>query len=199
MKGFLGLRTIIHHEPPVNQESPGIPGLQLIKPIRGMIFGLTDFEHIEIISFMNEINKWHVVKNPDYIFNMDKPRVRGLTAKDLTAKSDNRIIQDFVQKLVISIDAEIASLNKAGLSLCRYELPTNIPVNNLSKTDVQTVVYSELLLIYSNPEDAGGKGFDRVYIDLQGQKTFIQIHWMNGITDADRATRKAIISKHQLR
>lgn len=120
-------------------------------------------------------------------------QVRGLTQRELYAKSDRRIVTDIVYDLVRVIDAAIQTAHSSGFCYIEHELPTNFGINNMNKTDAQTMIYSELLMLYSNPESEGGKGFSDCTIDI-GIKTILKIKWLNGIDDAERIRRKSIIA-----
>lgn len=118
--------------------------------------------------------------------------VRGLTQRELFAKSDRRIIQDIVQEQVKVIDVEITTAHSAGFNHIEHELPVNFSINNLDKADAQTMIYSEILMLYKNPENQGGKGFEDVYIDV-GLKPMLHISWLNGMDDDERKRRKEFI------
>lgn len=118
--------------------------------------------------------------------------VRGITAKQLFAKSDNRIIQDIVQEQVKLIDGRLLVAQGAGFSSIEYELPTNFSINNMDKKDAQIMIYSEILLMYKNPEPSG-KGFEEVHIMSSGIKKILKIDWVNGMDDEERKRREKII------
>lgn len=117
----------------------------------------------------------------------------GLTARELFAKSDRKIIQEIVKEQVKLIDAAINTAHSAGFSQIEQELPTNFNINNMSKSDAQTMIYSELIMIYKNPEEQGGKGFEDVSIDYTATKAFLHIKWLNGMDPAEKERRKRII------
>ena len=117
---------------------------------------------------------------------------KGLTQRELFAKSDRRIVQDNVQDQIKLIDTSILTAHAAGFNHIEHELPTNFPINNLDKSDAQTMIYSEILMLYKNPESQGGKGFEKVYID-GGAKSILHIYWLNGMDENERARRKEFI------
>lgn len=123
-------------------------------------------------------------------------QVGGLTAHELFAKSDRSLIHEIVREQVKLIDAEIITAHTAGFNHIEHELPINFNINNMNKSDAQTMIYSELLMIYKNPIPEG-KGFNKVYID-GGLKSKLHIYWLNGMNAAERKRRNQFISECQL-
>lgn len=118
--------------------------------------------------------------------------VRGVTARDLFQKSDRRVIQEIVTDQVKVIDAHINTAHGSGFSEITYELPTNFQINNMNKADAQTMIYSEILMIYKKPEPEG-KGFENVYVDI-GIKSVMRISWLNGMDEDERERRLQFIN-----
>lgn len=117
---------------------------------------------------------------------------RGVTQRELFAKSDRRIVKEIVSEHVKIIDASITAAHSAGFNHVEYDLPNNFGINNLDKADAQTMIYSEILMTYKNAEKDGGKGFEDVRIII-GKSHKIHIGWLNGMDDTERAARKAFI------
>jgi len=120
----------------------------------------------------------------------------GLTADDLLQKSDLRIVHDIVQQQIKLIDAQIINNHTMGFDQIAYDLPVNFQINAMNKSDAQTLIYSELLMIYSGPPPKG-KGFPYVAIDL-GEKSTMHIKWRNGMNSDERRSRQAYIQSHKL-
>ncbi len=120
------------------------------------------------------------------------PRVRGLTARELFAKSRRKVIADIVQDQIRVIDAEISTNHTAGFNSIAHELPVNFNIGGMDKADAQTIVYSEILSTYKESEDKGGKGFDNVYIE-PGERPKLYIYWVNGMDDDERRQRMEFI------
>ena len=120
-------------------------------------------------------------------------KTRGLTHSELFAKSDKKIIQEIVNDQVKVIDVQINVAHNAGFSEILYELPVNFNVNNMSKADAQTMIYSEILRIYKDAEP-NGKGFDNTTIEL-GAKPCIRVSWINGMDKSERAQRNEYIKQ----
>lgn len=118
---------------------------------------------------------------------------RGITHRELFMKSSRRIITDIVQEQVREIDAAILRAHTAGFGSITHELPTVFGLNNVDKADAQVLIYSEILLMYRNPETMGGKGFSDTYIDLRATKSMLIIHWQNGMDDDERRSRLDVI------
>jgi len=116
---------------------------------------------------------------------------KGITAKDLRERSSRPLIDIFVEDLVRKIDTEILTAHKLNKDNATIELPTLFNINNMDKVDSQTLIYSELIMLYNRPIDQGGRGFT-VRIDI-GVKTFIHIKWINGMDDDEKNQRKKII------
>lgn len=120
-----------------------------------------------------------------------------LTLSELFRKGNRKMVDDIVREQVRIIDAAIQTAHAAGLDSVEHELPTNFTINNLNKADAQTLIYSEILLAYKRPESEGGKGFDRVFIDI-GPKSKIIIQWLNGLSDSERERRQKIIKSSMI-
>jgi hypothetical protein len=125
----------------------------------------------------------------------DIQRPRGLTAQILFKQSNRDVIQVLVADQISVIDAKIAVAHQAGFNTIDYELPVNFSINNMDKADAQTLVYSELIKLYSDPEPKG-KGF-QAYIELNSTPR-IHIFWVNGMDDAERKQRNELIRNHLL-
>jgi hypothetical protein len=122
----------------------------------------------------------------------------GLTARELYKKSNRQHVTNCVKEQVKLIDAEINIAHNAGFNHIAYELPNNFQINNLDKADAQTLVYSDIIEVYTKSEDSGGKGFTETYIDV-GTTTMLHIYWLNGMDDEERDERRAMILKHKVK
>jgi hypothetical protein len=116
---------------------------------------------------------------------------KGVTAKDLLEKSSRPMVDIYVEDLVRKIDTEILTAHKLNKDSTTVELPTIFSINNMDKADAQTLIYSEIILLYKRPVEQGGRGFN-VRIDI-GIRTFIHIKWINGMNDEEKNQRKKII------
>lgn len=116
---------------------------------------------------------------------------KGVTAKDLLEKSSRTLVDIYVEDLVRKIDTEILTAHKLNKDSVVVELPTIFNIVNMGKTDAQTLIYSEIILLYKRPISEGGRGFT-VRIDM-GVKTFIYIKWINGMNEEEKNQRKKII------
>ena len=125
---------------------------------------------------------------------MSQPR--GLVMSSLMRESNRYIIKHIVQEQVRVIDAKILTAHKAGFNYVEHELPINFNINNMDKSDSQTIIYSEIIEKYITPEAAGGKGFTDVKIDGSTAKATLYIKWLNGMDDDERVRRKRLISQH---
>lgn len=119
-------------------------------------------------------------------------QVRGITIKDLYKMSDRSITRELVEKQVLLIDQAILTAHQSGFNYIEHDLPTEFNINNMSKADAQTLIYSELVLKYKKPESEGGKGFDLTTIDI-GIKSKLCIKWLNGMDNDEREERKRIL------
>lgn len=112
-----------------------------------------------------------------------------VTAKNLFQNSSRSVIKNIVDEQVRIIDAKILSAHSAGFNHVAHELPVSFSINNMTKSDIQMLVYSELIEIYKE------KGFD-VNIEYN---YYIHIYWSNGITDDERKYRMDIIKQHSMK
>jgi hypothetical protein len=118
---------------------------------------------------------------------------KGLTQRELFAKSDRKIVREIVSDQERLIDASILTAHRSGFNHIEHELPVNFNISNMDKADAQTMIYSELLTIYKSPESAGGKGFENVHIDMISLKPILRINWLNGMDDDERRRRREYI------
>lgn len=119
--------------------------------------------------------------------------VKGITARTLFKNSNREIIKNIIQDQIRIIDAKIQVAHSSGFDSITHELPINFIINNMSKSDAQLLIYSELITTYKNPEP-DGKGFRDVHIDL-GSKPMLYIKWINGMDDEERRRRYKIITR----
>lgn len=141
----------------------------------------------------------------------------GLRLSDLPRKHNTQIIEQHVRGLIEQIDAVIESTHMSGFHEITYELPTNFPVDNMSKSDAQLYVYSEVVGQYALSEDAGGKGFTEVRLRMPGVAVgaganaaaaragassragsgpTLHIKWANGMDDEERRQRKKLLDDY---
>lgn len=123
--------------------------------------------------------------------NSQNTRISGLTASELFTKSRRKIIQDIVKEQVRVIDTEINTSHSSGFNSIIYDLPVNFNISGMDKFDAQTIIYSDILYTYKNPEPIG-KGFKNVYIE-RGEPAKLYISWVNGIEDEERRQRLEFI------
>jgi hypothetical protein len=122
-----------------------------------------------------------------YAHSVQSTRSYGLTASELFAKSRRKIIQDIVKEQIRVIDAEINTSHTSGFNSIIHDLPANFNISGMDKFDAQTIVYSDILATYKNPEPMG-KGFKSVYIE-RGEPAKLYISWVNGIDETERRQR----------
>jgi len=97
-----------------------------------------------------------------------------------------------IREQITLIDSAITTAHCSGFNHVVHELPSNFNINNLDKKDAQTLIWSEILMTYKNPESLGGKGFESVRIEV-GSRPLLHITWLNGMDDAERKRRKEFI------
>ena len=126
---------------------------------------------------------------------------RGLTLSRLTQNSSRSVIQNIVREQIKLIDAAIISAHTSGFSKIEHQLPINFGINNMMKADAQIMVYSEIILLLTTPEEDGGKGFTDVWIDITtaGNKAVLIVQWLNGMDNEEITERKKMIANHALR
>lgn len=125
---------------------------------------------------------------------MDPRKSRGTTARSLYQKSNREIVDQIIREQIRAIDSAIEVAHSSGFSHIEYELPVNFSINNLDKMDAQTLIYSEIILKYKDPESNGGKGFTKTFIDLGPPRVMLHIHWLNGMDAEERKRRREIIA-----
>ena len=113
----------------------------------------------------------------------------GVTAGELAKRA---AIAGMVEQIIIiteQINSQIDMAHAAGCSTTRYELPVNFAFSNITKSDAQTMVYSELIGIFDK------KGFNVTLSKNQNKPTII-LSWLNSIDNDDIKRRKEYIAKH---
>ena len=124
---------------------------------------------------------------------------KGITAKELFAKSSRSEVKSIIERLIGIIDANILAAHNSGLNSIEYILPTNYATKNMDKADMQTMIYSDLITIYRDPEEKGGKGFSDVYIyNVEGSPR-LHIKWVNGMGESERKSRREYINRYTIR
>jgi ferredoxin-fold anticodon binding domain-containing protein len=123
--------------------------------------------------------------------NHNQKLPRGITVASLMKQSNRNIVQTIVQDQIKIIDAKISTVHAGGGNQIDHELPTNFNLNNMNKSDAQTLIYSEIIMTYLN------KGFSDTYIDL-GLKPHLYVKWLNGMDATERERRQKIIKDHLL-
>ncbi len=111
----------------------------------------------------------------------------------LIATSDRKILYDIINDQIRAIDATILSAHIAGFNQIEHVLPTCFNTSNMSNSDAQLFVFSEIVDLYKKPESAGGKGFVDTTITLS-ERPFLRIRWSNGIDAKERASRVRILN-----
>lgn len=126
---------------------------------------------------------------------------RGLTLSKLTQNSSRTIVQNIVREQIKLIDSAILSAHTSGFNRIEHQLPINFGINNMVKSDAQIMVYSEVILLLTTPEEEGGKGFTDVWIDITvaGNKAVLIVQWLNGMDSEEITERKKMIASHALR
>lgn len=106
----------------------------------------------------------------------------------------NRVeIDAHVRELQETIDATILRAHRSGFNSVCVEMPTNLVVTNMEKSDVEALVFSEIIDTYKKSEEDGGRGFDNTYLTRKGEQIYLNIRWVNGMSATEREARKQII------
>lgn len=129
---------------------------------------------------------------------MQKQKAHGLTASSLLKQSNREIIKNIVHDQIKIIDTKIATAHSGGFNHIKHELPVNFNINNMDKSDAQTMVYSELLLHYAKSEEEGGKGFTVNINNNARDIAEFHVYWVNGMDAKEREYRKNIIRKYMV-
>jgi hypothetical protein len=116
---------------------------------------------------------------------------RGLTAEDLFKRSRRHAVETIVNEQVQLIDAQINVAHGAGFNQIVYTLPNTIDIAGMDKATAQTLIYSEILMVYAD------KGFTDVYID-PGEHSNIHVRWINGMDEDERRDRLRYIESRYL-
>jgi hypothetical protein len=125
---------------------------------------------------------------------------RGLTQSRLLEKSDSAIITNIVKDQIRAIDTLITAAHHSGFNRIEHILPVNFGINNMDKKEAQIMIYSELIDIFTKPENQGGKGFEDVTIDASAvTDTIFSVKWTNGMNPEEIKRRKNIVLSHMIK
>lgn len=87
-----------------------------------------------------------------------------------------------------------------GLTSAHIELPVHFPFLNFPTIDMQLIVYSDLVKLYSDPLAAGGKGFKTVRLFMDDpNRPLLFVEWQNGLSKRERDSRREIIRRASLK
>jgi hypothetical protein len=120
--------------------------------------------------------------------------VKGITVKLLEQKSSRAAVKAICDDIVKVMDAKIATIHGSGGSEMCEDLPTNFNILGYDIKDAQTLIYSELIHIYT--ED---KGFEHKNVGIEfckGGKVKFHVKWLNGMTKEERDERSDVIKNH---
>ena len=112
---------------------------------------------------------------------------RQITTDFLYKRTNNRQVKEIMDGLTKSIDDVILSRHRENYSDVNYELPENFVIQNLSLIDAQTLIYSQLILIYEE------KGFK---VRLHLNPTIMNIKWEATLNPDDKKKMTNIIKNH---
>ena len=124
---------------------------------------------------------------------------RGLTIKDLEAKHAIEVARSFVERQAEIMDAQIERNNAGGQNCAILELPTHFSATNgVDSADMQLIIYSDLVSLYRGSIATGGKGFEKVHLDMRDMtKPKLIVRWNIGLSTDERQTRRSIIQAAQ--
>lgn len=117
------------------------------------------------------------------------------TASNLQTRSKRQVINEIIRDITKSIDTKIETAHGKGLDMIVFELPTTFGILGMEKVDQQTLIYSELVRLYSRDEDEGGRGMDIEYIVTSSKPIVhkLKITWQNGMSEIEKEKRKSIL------
>ena len=119
-----------------------------------------------------------------------------IRASSLSSFSDKGIADEIIKGICNQINVSIASAHRSGKNSVRVRLPSQITINNMSLGDAQTLVYSEIIDIYTRSERENGGGFDSCAIETDETHHDFIVSWKNGMSRDERATRFERLKKH---
>ncbi len=119
----------------------------------------------------------------------------GLTTKDLSIAQAREIAKTYVLHLAEVMDAQIERNNASGQNCASIDLPTEFrSVSGVAPRDMQLLVYTDLIKLYSQPITMGGKGFEDVKYDGHDiSKPKLDVRWQIGLSAAERESRMALL------
>ena len=120
----------------------------------------------------------------------------GLKCSDLVVDNDYIAAKSFARDLSYTIDEKITAASISGKTYVYHDLPTIIQIGQLPLQDAQLIVYSELVSIYYNSVDSGGKGYPYVKLIKSKDGVQIKIAWRGAISEEDRTRMSALLAKH---
>lgn len=125
----------------------------------------------------------------------------GLQHSSLTKGQSIVHLRSLISDTIKMIDAEIVTKNSQGFGFVEYSLPTTFTINNMNRGDVQIILYSEILRVFTLPESEGGKGFENVSLDISrdGNKAVLYVQWQNNLDALLMEKRRELITMHMIK
>lgn len=115
-----------------------------------------------------------------------------LTAEMLRTNYDRRdIIRGIVENQIKSIDQRITRAYQAGNCKLEVDIPLVYNLNNMSLSDAQTLIFTELLAHYMT-------AFPGTKIEITPSYTKLHVIWDNGLSEDDRNKRLIFLKKNQI-
>lgn len=124
----------------------------------------------------------------------NKQKIDTVNITELQKKSIINTIKTVIDEQIKIIDNAIVYAHYSGFNFLVYNLPVTFAISNINDSDAQIYIYSELIKVYSNSIELGGRGL-KVNIDFAVKPT-LHIQWINGMSDTEKTDRINIIKKH---
>ena len=120
------------------------------------------------------------------------------TASSLRDRVNRKNFSEIIRTHVLAIDAQIEDTHASGGDNIIYELPLTFGIDNMDAKIQRTLVHSEIVALYSKPEQEGGRGMKQVkrIRNNDERKMYIRIWWHNGMSESEMKTREDLLAKH---
>lgn len=122
---------------------------------------------------------------------------RWVTAESIRRNIGADVVKTIVDSQIEIIDDAILSANSAGGNMIEYDLPIGPVVAGLPRAQAEAVIYSEILQVYEQPIEDGGKGFEHVYIKHVGNRVLLRIEWENVLSQDEYNARVQYLKDHK--
>jgi hypothetical protein len=104
--------------------------------------------------------------------------------------------RETVEQIARAFDDQIRRCANESRTEARMVLPTHFVFGNFPAKDMQLIIYSDLIKLYTDPVAIGGRGLKQVYLDMANkERPIFIVQWKYGLAESERVARMKIIQQ----